>query len=281
METRPGGGRARSLEVSTDIMATLRFQVHGEIGSITLSGFLGQLEDHLSMLQEYDMAISHERHSTLEWLITKVSSGSLILETESRSTLPEKDFGNDVIEAYFTGWGRIEHEGSSPPYLSEKGMVAARRIVQRIGKDGMTGVAISSSHRRITLAASAFENVERLVSKIDESPGSAEGTLETVSIHGSSRFTIYHSRTKKAIRCDIPKGSDLLDQAKEALGSRVLVAGILHTNVCGEPLRILANTLRVFPENRELPSIASLGGRYPELTGDVTTSDFIRSIRDR
>ena len=123
--------------------------------------------------------------------------------------------------------------------------------------------------------------MERLVPETDKSPGSVEGTLETVSLQGSSRFTIYHSRTKKAIRCDIPKGSDLLDQAKEALGSRVLVAGLLHTNVCGEPLRILANTLRIFPENHELPSITSLGGRYPDMTGDVTTMDFIRSMRDR
>ena len=227
------------------------------------------------MLQEYDMAISHETHSTLEWLITDVSSGSLILETESRSTLPEKDFGNGVIDAYFTGWDHIEHAGTSPPYLSEAGMNAARRIVQRIGKEGMTGVEISSTGRRITLTGRAFDNMERLVPETDKSPGSVEGTLETVSIHGSSRFTIYHSRTKKAIRCDIPKGSALLVQAKEALGSRVLVAGLLHTNVCGEPLRILANTLRIFPENHELPSIASLGGRYPDLTGDVTTMDFI------
>ena len=233
------------------------------------------------MLREYDCAISHESRSTLEWLITNVSAGSLILETKSRSTMPEKDFGHGIVDAYLTGWAHIEHAGTSPPYLSEAGMNAARRIVQRIGKEGVTGVEISSIDRRITLTGRAFDNVERLVSETDKSPGSVEGTLETVSIHGSYRFTIYHSRTKKAIRCDIPAGSDLLDQAKEALGSRVLVAGLLRTNMCGEPLRILANTLRIFPENQELPSIASLGGRYPDLTGDVTTRDFIRSIRDR
>lgn len=262
-------------------MATLRFQVHGELGNITLSGFLGQVRDHLEMLREYDCAISHQSDSTLEWLITNVSAGSLILETKSRSTMPEKDFGNGVINAYFTGWDHIEHQGTSPPYLSETGMNAARRIVQRIGKEGMTGVEISSTDRRITLTVRAFDNMDQLVSETDKSPGAVEGTLETVSIHRSSRFTIYHSRTKKAIRCDIPPGSDLLDHAKEALGSRVLVAGLLHTNACGEPLRILANTLRIFPENRELPSIAFLGGRYPDLTEEATTKDFIRSIRDR
>jgi hypothetical protein len=42
-------------------VATLRFQVHGELGSITLNGFLAQIQDHLRMLQEYDAAISHEK----------------------------------------------------------------------------------------------------------------------------------------------------------------------------------------------------------------------------
>ena len=123
--------------------------------------------------------------------------------------------------------------------------------------------------------------MDRLVSETDRSPGSVEGTLETVSIHRGSRFTIYHSRTKKAIRCDIPQGSELLDHAKEALGSRVLIAGILHTNAIGEPTRIAAETLRILRERHELPSIASLGGKYPDLTGDLTTNDFIRNIRDR
>lgn len=262
-------------------MATLRFQVHGELGNITLSGFLSQVQDHLEMLREYDCAISHESGATLEWLITNVSAGSLILDTESRSKMPEKDFGQGVISAYFTGWSHIEREGTSPPYLSEAGMNAARRIVQRIGKEGMTGVEISSTDRRITLTERAFDNMDWLASETDKSPGSVEGTLETVSIHRGSRFTIYHSRTKKAIRCDIPQGSDLLDHAKEALGSRVLIGGILHTNATGEPTRIAAETLRILRERHELPSIASLSGKYPDFTGDLTTNDFIRNIRDR
>ena len=64
-----------------------------------MNGFLAQIQDHLRMLQEYDAAISHEKRVTLEWLITNISTGSLILDTESRSTLPDKDYGLDVIEA--------------------------------------------------------------------------------------------------------------------------------------------------------------------------------------
>ena len=92
---------------------------------------------------------------------------------------------------------------------------------------------------------------------------------------------IYHSRTKKAIRCDIPQDSDLLEQAKEALGHRVLVAGIVHSNARGEPIRVSAETLRILSETPALPSISSLGGQYPDLTGDLTTEEYVRSLRER
>jgi hypothetical protein len=261
-------------------MATLRFQVQGELGSITLSGFLGQIQDHLHMLKEYDLAISHENRASLEWMITDVSTGSIIVETESRSTLPDRDFGFEVTTAYFTGWERIENDGSSPPYLTERGIRAARRIAQRIGQGGMNGVVISGPDRRVTISERASENINVLLPEQDESLGSAEGTLETISIHRGRRFVIYHSRTKKAIQCDIPSQSDLLDQARDALGNRVVVGGRLHTNARGEPVRISVEKLRTLREGSKLPSIASLGGRYPDITGDLTTEDYIRSLRE-
>ena len=68
-----------------------------------MNGFLAQIQDHLRMLQEYDVAISHEKRATLEWLITDVSTGSLIVDTESRSTLLDKDYGLDVTAASLAG----------------------------------------------------------------------------------------------------------------------------------------------------------------------------------
>ena len=261
-------------------MATLRFQVQGELGSITLSGFLGQIQDHLHMLKEYDLAISHESRASLEWLITDVSKGSLIVEIISRSNLADKDFGSDVTKAYFTGWERIENDGASPPYLTERGIKAARRIAQRIGRGGMSGIVVSGPDRRVTISERASENIKVLLPEQDESLGSAEGTLEMISIHRGRRFVIYHSRTKKAIHCDIPSESDLLDQARDALGNRVVVGGRLHTNARGEPVRISVEELRTLSEESRLPSIASLGGRYPDITGDLTTEEYIRSIRE-
>ena len=261
-------------------MATLRFQVQGELGSITLAGFLGQIKDHLRMLKDYDVALSRQQQGSLDWLITNVTTGSLIVETESRSRLEQKNFGPDVTRVYVDGWARIEHEGTSPPYLTEQGMKAARRIVRRIGREGMEGLVVSDRAKTVAISPKASAHIDQLIPVKYRSLGSAEGTLETISIHRGTRFVLYHSRTKKAIRCDIPSSTpDLLNVAKEALGRRVRAVGLLEANARGELLRVKADHLRVLRTEDELPTIASLGGKYPDLTEGLATEDYIRSLR--
>ncbi len=53
-------------------MATLRFQVQGELGKIILAGFMDQINAHLWLLQEYDLAISRRQSASVEWLITDI-----------------------------------------------------------------------------------------------------------------------------------------------------------------------------------------------------------------
>lgn len=262
-------------------MARLRFQVQGELGKITLAGFMDQINDHLRLLQDYDLAISRGQNASLEWLITNVSTGSLVVETEPRSLLVDKDFGPEVAKVYVDGWAKIEHEGTSPPYLTEQGMDAARRIVRRIGKDGIEGIVVTGPERSVTISPEASAHMDQLIPVKYRSLGSAEGTLETISVHGSPRFTIYHSRTKKAVRCDIPAtDSTLLDRAKEALGRRVIARGRLERNARGEPVRIKAERLRILRERKDLPTIAELGGKYPDFTGGLRSEEYVRRMRD-
>lgn len=262
-------------------MATLRFQIQGELGHITLAGFMDQINDHLRLLQDYDLAISRGQSASVEWLITNVSTSSLVVETEPRSLLDDKNFGPEVAKVYVDGWASIEHEGVSPPYLTENGMDAARRIVRRIGKDGIEGIVVAGPERSVIISPKASAHMDQLIPVKYRSLGSAEGTLETISVHGSPRFTIYHSRTKKAVRCDIPAtDSTLLDRAKEALGRRVIARGRLERNARGEPIRIKAERLRILRERKDLPTIAELGGKYPDFTGGLTSEEYVRRMRD-
>ena len=51
-------------------------------------------------------------------------------------------------------------------------------------------------------------------------------------------------------------------------------------NVRGEPLSVNVDKLRVLKEENELPSIDDMLGMAPDITGDLTTEDYIRRLRD-
>jgi hypothetical protein len=53
--------------------------------------------------------------------------------------------------------------------------------------------------------------------------------------------------------------------AKEAFGKRVLVSGMLKYNKEGHPATMHADSLRVFPDESELPTLQEIQAIYREI----------------
>lgn len=130
----------------------------------------------------------------------------------------------------------------------------------------------------VEISAKASANIDQLLKIRKRSIGSIEGTLETISVHGKPRIIVYLGRTRKAVTCRFD-GEGLLDQATSLLRRRVVVSGIVHSNAKGEPMRVDAEHIRALRRNDELPSIAEMGGMDPNFTGDMSTEEYLRSIR--
>jgi hypothetical protein len=108
--------------------------------------------------------------------------------------------------------------------------------------------------------------------------GSVEGKLETVSVHGKPRYVVYHGRTGKAVTCKID-GQQRLQGAIDLMGRRVNVAGRIHYNARGEPLRIDDGDIRPLRDDSQLPTTAELTGSDPNLTGKLSTAEYLEIIR--
>jgi hypothetical protein len=260
-------------------MATLRFEVKGELGSITLRGFLNAVESALRILGDYDAAISGKPKGTLDWIITDVSTGSLRIVTQSRSRLEDRNYGPEVAAKFIAGWSAIERQCVTPPYLSEQGMKQAKQLTRLIGREGMTGFVAASQTDTVEITPQASANIEQLLKVRQCSIGSVEGKLETISIHGESRFIIYHHRTGKAVTCRVPQERLKTMISTEMLGRRIIASGKVCSNMKGEPLRVDAEDIKVLRRKEELPSTAALSGMDPHFTGDLSTEDYIRSLR--
>ena len=62
-------------------------------------------------------------------------------------------------------------------------------------------------------------------------------------------------------------------------GKRVNVTGMVQYNARGEPMRVEPEAIRALRDESELPTIEEMSGRYPDLTGELSTAQFLREVR--
>jgi len=258
-------------------MTRLRLQIQGDIGTIPLPAFLSTVENWLDVLRDLDAAISRRAGGSLDWVITDLGTGSLCLEAEACNRIEDVDCASQVALAAVTGLDQLEREGTTPPYVSERGLEKVRSFVGAIGRHGVVGIRVSYETREAQLSARASANVDRLIPTRYTSAGSVEGRLEMISVHRKPRFVVYHDPTNKAVSCGFSE--EWLETVKNALGKRVNVAGVVHWNYKGEPTRIEGEDLRIIDSETTLPSIVELAGSMPGLTGELSTDEYIRRIR--
>ena len=60
----------------------------------------------------------------------------------------------------------------------------------------------------------------------------------------------------------------------------MIARGRLERNARGEPIRVKAKQLYIFREEKDLPTIAELGGKYPDFTGGLRSEEYVRRMRD-
>jgi hypothetical protein len=258
-------------------MAHLRFEIKGKPGSITLRAFQTAVESWMGILNDLDAGISGQKGGSLDWVVTDLSMGSLALEIESRSRMPGKDYGPRVVRANIEGMEVIENEEKMPPYLTESGMKKAQRMVNLIGRQGTTGFLIANTKEKAELSIQSKNNVKSILKPRYQSIGSVEGRLETISLHRSNRLVIYESLTNKAVSCIFKE--DKLPEVKALLGHRVNVFGTIYRNKKGDALSVEVKELRKLREVEEIPSFEKLLGIDPDFTGELTTADYLRSVR--
>lgn len=272
-------------------MARVRFEIEANSSGVSVTTYNTANRKFVQLLRELDSAISGKSGGMVNWYIADLGkNGTLSLEIESRIKKPPKrerkkkenyDTAPAVAQSLVTGFENIEQRGISPPYLSEFGLEKLGDMMNLLHANGARGFIATSvdDGRSVEVTEKAANTLQELLPPRREEDGSVEGTLETVSVHGDKKFIVYDSLTKKGVTCIISR-DDLLEKAMGALGSKVAVSGIVHFNIKDEPIRISAvSSLRVFGHGKRLPKASELTGSDPDFTGDLSTDEYIESIR--
>lgn len=115
---------------------------------------------------------------------------------------------------------------------------------------------------------------DRIFSTID-------GRLEQINIHNNvNTFRIYTSLpTFDSVNCRFsPK---LLEKVQSSLGAFVSVSGeCFYRPEAPFPYKINVQGMKVLPPTEELPTLSDLYGIAPGATGDKSSEQFVRELRD-
>lgn len=127
---------------------------------------------------------------------------------------------------------------------------------------------------------SVTRRVEIALEVDEECVGFIEGRLEQINIHGGANtFHIYPDVGPRKVACHFPSG--LLDDAIYAVGRRVEVTGVMkYRQGASLPHVISVTSIDPLPPEDELPSWDDLRGRAPDATGQISSEDFVRELRD-
>ena len=260
-------------------MAKLVLTVKGKPGTISLESFLTVIDSSFEMLKDLDSAISRQPQGSLDWVIENVYPSSIGIEIRSRARDPKIDYGTRVAEVYSDGIEIIRTEGITPPYFSDNCLRLVGKVARVLRGDGASALEILDPIRgkSTELDAQIATTARQLMDYSYKSFGSVEGTLEMISIHKRPRFNVYHSITLRAVSCNLQEED--IERVRDALGRRVVVSGLVSYNVKDEPKSVMVEELEVIPREDELPTIDQFVGSDPNYTGDMTTEEYIRSIR--
>ena len=269
-------------------MAELDLEIHGKPGEVSAATFREAIYYAVSLLREFDAAVSGKRLGSLRWYIERLkSNGSLFITFHSKQriyktpkTLPP-DVSSSVTSFLLSGFEDIEEKCVMPSYLSEFGLAKVGDLAHLIKKNGARGFRFGSQSKSVEVTSKTSENVGKLLPIQRTAIGSVEGNLEGVNLHGKPRVIVYHAVTKRAVTC-LFEPDRFMDQVRNCLGRRVVIFGTLHKNINGDTLRVSMERLEIVDEkNRFALPGPTEGLQDPEFSKTPSTEAYLRSIRGR
>jgi len=262
-------------------LATLTLRISGKPGTIPVEAFLAAAKYELAILRDLDTAISGNPKRTLDWYIRDLRIGSVEMDVESVSRVAGSDSGLTVSRSIIESINSVERENKTPAYLSESSMKNVEGLIsipKRYHIDGQVSLFSPEENMSAIITDASEQHIKELLPIRNRSIGSVEGRLENIFTHGRPRFTLYESRSRRAITCMFDY-DDLISTVKGQLRSRVAVFGVTQSNSRGETLRVLVDKIEPIDEHRQFPGVADIYGIDPDFTNGMSSDEYIRSLR--
>jgi hypothetical protein len=258
----------------------LTVTVHLGDEQVSLAFFVHTSEDLGKLLRAIEQARLGESRGAY-WV---VNTSELQLGV-SANGVSAVDLGSIITDAY-EGIRAVEanDRAAFPSTFDANARMAASRFVNRIRKTRSEPVFLEDPGQEPVYiepeasAASITASEPRRRRKSYAAWSSVDGKLDVISVHRTAHFVIFEHGSNNQVQCLFP--DDWMPTVKDSLDKRVVVEGYLHYRPNGSARSLTdPKSIRKVPAP-DHPSILDLRGSLPGLSGDMSSVEYIRRLRD-
>lgn len=216
------------------------------------------LESFSIILTEIDQEISDTGEVGVEWAITEVQQGSIIITAEANilDEQVETERPQRIINVFRDSLELIKEKPQRPLYFNNKALYNVKKFSELIDPNDFADIEFSTENWRFYVTKNIAANVDEITQKFYSIYGSIEGQLVSINIAKRQNMGIRSLTDDKIIRCFFPK--ELFEQAREALGKRVYVFGLIRQYLHGEKINIQVQEMKVFPKKYAASSLSNI-----------------------
>lgn len=264
----------------------ITFSVEGldaEHGHVKAAEFIDSITHLLAALNGIDRLVGETVTPSLYYRVVDAGHSSpLTLKFQPVLRRNAKKVSQNHLkechDRFFEELSEIRRTGRVSDDIDTKLLEHLRDLAIGIGQD-FKQASISNNTERVPLDVTFEKNIQKLLDEEDVSYGGFEGMLEAVNIHAESRrFWIYPKLGAEKVRCYFLPGTN--DQIREALGHYVRVVGLkFFRSTSPFPFKINVKEFEILSDEKPV-ALKDLGGIAPRATGNMSSVDFVRKIRD-
>ncbi len=263
-----------------DHKITLTFEGTEEGGHVRLNDFINELNKFINITKKAEEFVSSRFNRSIYYRIVDLkhdSPASLTLE----ACLKDKkyDIREDIHKEIFYTMDKLQKGEEIPERERFYIVESIRDFSDPIGKH-VSKLNVAGNGNVIDISEEFKARANLFTAPEESCHSSFRGMLDIINIHGPEKlFWLYPEIGPTRIQCKF--NVDLFEQAKSALGKRVEVQGIFKYKIRAPyPHEAEIDTLDPLPSDEDLPSFKDLMGIDPEITGGLSSEDYIRKIRD-
>lgn len=256
----------------------LKFTLGGlpkDDGLVRVQEFLTFLDNTIQLLRRLERKRAGRAGLSYRIVDLEIGSATVALDAPPLSDAADPETIFDDFTAGFAGVldGSIDRLGFDVETVDR-----FRSLVAPIRSDKLRSIELEHGDIDVVLTAQTIS--EPIFSSEIESHavGSVAGFVDALNVHRNQVFFLYPPVQPGRVTCSFDQ--PLLDTVRQSIKRYVTVTGLLeYTEGSAFPHRVTVESVEVHPPEDELPSLDSLFGIVPDLTGGVESVEYLRRLR--